>query len=516
MTASVTSSSILSLTSAADKAAATAPSAPNTRADAADDSFHRLLKQAADDVEAKPRAAKPHADKPDAETSNAEPAATDSGKPLPSAAADLPPPAAAAADADPSKKADAGADAAIADVAPQDLTLTGGVVLLQTTPPLTPLQPQTAPAAASVDTADPNAPAVAAAAVTDAGDAEAPAAQTSLLGSAKARATKNKTDEKGGSDAGVMLLAVTPQVGVPAAAANAVQAQAQAQAQTQAQSGAQAQVPAASPSAEGLAQLAALQAGADKAASPVVLTGKGGLSRADALNAAGGDAVDAQLTAPTGNAGNAAALDGDGGAAKPKADADFATLIKQLDANTPTASPSASNGIDVSRSAPAAGSRPYADVSPNTATVSVPVGANGWSDAVTDKVMWFSASKINSAEIHLNPPDLGPLQVRISTERDQTSVYFTSQHAAVREALDQALPRLRDMMGGQGIQLSDVGVGGQGAPQQQSHRGDADGNGNPRSARSSFFGDSADISEPVAVSSISAARIGRSGIDAYA
>lgn len=197
---------------------------------------------------------------------------------------------------------------------------------------------------------------------------------------------------------------------------------------------------------------------------------------------------------------------------KPGDSSDFDTLIKQLDA--PGSTVTANTGaVDSGRSLQQA-NRPFAETNTGAATVSVPVGAQGWSDAVTDKVMWFSANKFNSAEIHLNPPDLGPLQVRISTEHDQTSVYFTSPHAAVRDALDQALPRLRDMLGSQGMQLLDVGVGGQGAAQQQFSRGNA--NDNARSAKSGFFSDMVDTAEPVAVSTVTSARLLRSGIDAYA
>jgi len=98
-----------------------------------------------------------------------------------------------------------------------------------------------------------------------------------------------------------------------------------------------------------------------------------------------------------------------------------------------------------------------------SAQVSVPieVGKPGWSDGVMAKVMWMSSQQISKAEIALDPPELGPLQVRISTQADQTSVVFTSSHGAVREALDLGLPRLREMMENQGLDLSDVDVSDQ-------------------------------------------------------
>ncbi len=114
------------------------------------------------------------------------------------------------------------------------------------------------------------------------------------------------------------------------------------------------------------------------------------------------------------------------------------------------------------------------------AVVQIPVGKPGWSQAVFDKVMWFSSQQLSSAEIQLSPPELGPMQVRVTTQNEQASVYFSSQHAQVREALDQALPRLRELFENQGLQLSDAGVGEHSFAEQraaaQQEAGDDNGN----------------------------------------
>jgi hypothetical protein len=99
--------------------------------------------------------------------------------------------------------------------------------------------------------------------------------------------------------------------------------------------------------------------------------------------------------------------------------------------------------------------------------VSVPVGKPGWGEAVMQRVMWMSSQHLQSAEIQLDPPELGPLQVRVNSQGDQTSVVFNSQHSAVRDALDQSLSRLREMMEQNGVNLTDVDVSDQGLPRQQ-------------------------------------------------
>lgn len=90
--------------------------------------------------------------------------------------------------------------------------------------------------------------------------------------------------------------------------------------------------------------------------------------------------------------------------------------------------------------------------------VPVTVGTPQWSQAVGDKVLWLAAQNVSSAEIRLDPPELGPLQVKVSVNQDQASISFTSPHPAVREALDQQLNRLRDMFSEQGLNLVNVDV----------------------------------------------------------
>lgn len=99
-------------------------------------------------------------------------------------------------------------------------------------------------------------------------------------------------------------------------------------------------------------------------------------------------------------------------------------------------------------------------------TISSPVGSSRWGDELGQKITWMTTQTDHSAELHLNPPDLGPLKVVLHVSGDQASAFFTSPHAAVREAVSQALPRLRDMLADNGIMLGNTSVsdqGGQGA-----------------------------------------------------
>lgn len=85
----------------------------------------------------------------------------------------------------------------------------------------------------------------------------------------------------------------------------------------------------------------------------------------------------------------------------------------------------------------------------------------GWSEGVVDKVMWMSSQNLKSAEIQLDPAELGRLDVRISLTQDQTQVSFASAHPGVREALEGQVNRLREMFTQQGMNLADVNVSDQ-------------------------------------------------------
>ncbi|MGL4474985.1 MAG: flagellar hook-length control protein FliK, partial [Shewanella sp.] len=74
---------------------------------------------------------------------------------------------------------------------------------------------------------------------------------------------------------------------------------------------------------------------------------------------------------------------------------------------------------------------------------------------------------IGQAEIRLDPPELGSLLVRIQVQGDQTQVQFVAASAQTRDMLEQAMPKLRDLLNDQGMQLADSQVSEQGKEQQQ-------------------------------------------------
>ncbi len=102
-----------------------------------------------------------------------------------------------------------------------------------------------------------------------------------------------------------------------------------------------------------------------------------------------------------------------------------------------------------------------ASMLPAQVAINTPVTHDNWGDEFSQKITWLASSKEQSAELHLNPPQLGPMDVVIKVSGDQATALFSSPHAAVREAIEQALPKLREMMADSGIMLGNASVSDQ-------------------------------------------------------
>lgn len=87
-----------------------------------------------------------------------------------------------------------------------------------------------------------------------------------------------------------------------------------------------------------------------------------------------------------------------------------------------------------------------------------PVGSSAWAEELGTRMTWMADRGQHSASLRLSPEHLGPLEVRIAIRDDQASVWFGAAHADTRAAIEQALPRLRELFASQGLSLADAGV----------------------------------------------------------
>lgn len=72
-----------------------------------------------------------------------------------------------------------------------------------------------------------------------------------------------------------------------------------------------------------------------------------------------------------------------------------------------------------------------------------------------ERVSLMLRQNIQVAEIRLDPAELGQMQIKINMQQEQASVQFIVQQSHAKELLEQQLPRLRDMLQQQGIQLAE-------------------------------------------------------------
>lgn len=94
-----------------------------------------------------------------------------------------------------------------------------------------------------------------------------------------------------------------------------------------------------------------------------------------------------------------------------------------------------------------------------------------WEKPLGQQLLWMAQNQTQQAEIRVDPPHLGPIEVHLSLNDDQAKVSFFSHDVAVRETLENTLPKLRDLFDSQGMQLNQANVSDQSLARQQPELG---------------------------------------------
>lgn len=85
--------------------------------------------------------------------------------------------------------------------------------------------------------------------------------------------------------------------------------------------------------------------------------------------------------------------------------------------------------------------------------IEAPARSPAFASEFGEKIVWLAGRHAQFAELSLNPPHLGALEVRLSVSGGEAGAQFFSANPAVREALEAALPRLRELMAQAGLHL---------------------------------------------------------------
>ncbi|MCX7166878.1 MAG: flagellar hook-length control protein FliK [Rhodocyclales bacterium] len=150
-------------------------------------------------------------------------------------------------------------------------------------------------------------------------------------------------------------------------------------------------------------------------------------------------AVDAAITAESGKTGAASTASDSGGG-------DFRALMEHM-ANNPV-----NVAVQTSATSTAASSGP-------ALRVETPLGEAGWHDEMGQKLTWMVSNNRQQAELVLNPPQLGRIEVTLTIDGDRASASFASPYANVRETLENSMARLREALADAGVTLGQTHVG---------------------------------------------------------
>ena len=92
-------------------------------------------------------------------------------------------------------------------------------------------------------------------------------------------------------------------------------------------------------------------------------------------------------------------------------------------------------------------------------TLKLTKGQQAWGDALSERIAMNAAKDIKQVTIHLDPPELGSLELKLQIKDDQqTQVQVQVQSPQVKEALESSAQRLKDMLANQGLELSEFDV----------------------------------------------------------
>jgi flagellar hook-length control protein FliK len=93
-----------------------------------------------------------------------------------------------------------------------------------------------------------------------------------------------------------------------------------------------------------------------------------------------------------------------------------------------------------------------------TLKVSAPMGTPEFAQGLADRLSLMVDNNLNGAKLQVNPPQLGPVDVRIAVQGDQAQVWLSAHSAVTRDALASSSERLREMLGAQGFSQVSVDI----------------------------------------------------------
>ena len=92
------------------------------------------------------------------------------------------------------------------------------------------------------------------------------------------------------------------------------------------------------------------------------------------------------------------------------------------------------------------------------ATLTSPMGSEEWQMDLGTQLVAMIEKGDQSAVINLSPVELGPVQIDVTVHEGEVSVAFAAQVADTRSAIEASLSRLREMLAGEGLSLTNSNI----------------------------------------------------------
>ena len=86
------------------------------------------------------------------------------------------------------------------------------------------------------------------------------------------------------------------------------------------------------------------------------------------------------------------------------------------------------------------------------------VDSGEFAQGLSDRVTYMVDNGLNGARLQVNPPQLGPIELRIAVSGGHAQVWMTTHSAVTRDALESSSSKLREMLGAQGFGQVSVDV----------------------------------------------------------
>ena len=141
---------------------------------------------------------------------------------------------------------------------------------------------------------------------------------------------------------------------------------------------------------------------------------------------------------------------------------------------------------------------------------SIAIYKKDFANAVKDKVMIMINQKIQQIEIQLNPAELGSMNIRINLQNEQAVVSFIVQNQQAKEAVEENMDKLKNMLAESGVDVGDANV----EQQDQQAANNEEQNAQSRNAKNGTQED--DVEQGLEINPSKLVKASSTGVDYYA